>query len=285
MTPLEQALEYARRGWPVFPCRWDGGPRLRKTPLTQNGFKSASSDPETIRRWWLRWPAALIGVPTGAISGIVVLDIDVKRPKANGFDTLEDLGHPLPETPMAHTESGGLHVYCQCPNEQVQNNAGRIGPGLDTRANGGYVIGPSPGSGYSWDSVWNFDTCTPIEAPAWLWPPPPSRPRSTVPLRPSEGLSPYGKAALLGAGDAIVAAGPGKQEVTLNAECFSIGTLAGAGFVPETIALKALLAAASHMRDYDQHWPWRPEEIEAKVHRAFREGVAHPRSMDVRRAR
>src|SRR5690348_11756696 len=127
MTPLEQALEYARRGWPVFPCRWDGGPRLRKTPLTQNGFKSASSDPET---------------------------------------------------PMAHTESGGLHVYCQCPNEQVQNNAGRIGPGLDTRANGGYVIGPSPGSGYSWDSVWNFDTCTPIEAPAWLWPPPPSRPRS-----------------------------------------------------------------------------------------------------------
>jgi hypothetical protein len=179
---------------------------------------------------------------------------------------------------------GGLHVYFRCPNEHCGNSAGRIGPGLDVRANGGYVIVPSPGSGYSWDSVWNFDTCTPIEAPAWLWPAPPSRPRLAAPLRPVAGLSPYGKAAILAAGNAIVGAGPGKQEATLNAECFSIGTRAGAGFVPKTIALKALLAAASHMRDYDQGWPWRPEEIEAKVRRAFRDGLAHPRRTEVRRA-
>src|SRR5215813_11905413 len=105
MTPLEQAFEYARRV-PVFPCRWDGGPRLRKTPLTRNGFKDASCDPITIRGSWSRWPDALIGMPTGKGSDLVVLDVDVKRPKANGFDSLEDLGRSIPtETPMAHTES------------------------------------------------------------------------------------------------------------------------------------------------------------------------------------
>src|SRR5689334_2818362 len=102
MTPLEQALDYTNRV-PVFPCRWDGGPRLRKTPLTRNGFKDASCDHTTIRESWTRWPQALIGMPTGKISGFVVLDVDVKRPEANGFDSLEDFGRSIPtETPMAH---------------------------------------------------------------------------------------------------------------------------------------------------------------------------------------
>ena len=83
--PLEQAVEYAKRV-PVFPRRWDGGPRLRKTPLARNGFKDASCDPTTNREAWTRWPHALIGMPTGEVSGLVVLDVDVKRPEANGFD-------------------------------------------------------------------------------------------------------------------------------------------------------------------------------------------------------
>jgi Bifunctional DNA primase/polymerase, N-terminal len=134
VTPLDQALEYVLRGWAVFPCRWDGGPRLRKTPLTRNGFKDASRDQKTVYQWWVRWPTALIGLPTGEVSGVVVLDVDVKRSQANGFDSLEDLGHSiLPETPMAHTESGGLHVYFRCPDRDVRNSAGHIAPGLDVR--------------------------------------------------------------------------------------------------------------------------------------------------------
>jgi hypothetical protein len=284
-SPLDWALEYIQR-IPIFRCRWDGGPRLRKRPLTRNGFKDASRDPPTIRQWWARWPQALISMPTGEASGFVVLNVDVKRPEANGFDTLEDLGHSiLPETPMSHTESGGLHIYFRCPERDVRNSAGRIGPGLDVRGNGGYVVAPSPDSGYSWDTVWSLDTVEPIAAPDWLWPAPAARPQRFVPtVNQTKGLSRYAEAVVDAACSAIVNAPTGRQEQTLNAECFSIGTLAGAGGVPEALALKALLHAAGRMPDHDSAWPWRAEEIDYKVRRAFSDGIVHPRRLEVRRA-
>ena len=285
MTPLEQALEYAKRV-PVFPCRWDGGPRLRKTPLTRNGFKDASRDPSTTRQSWTRWPQALIGMPTGEISGLVVLDVDVKRSEANGFDSLEDLGRSiLTEPPIAHTESGGLHIYFRCPQRDARNSASRIAAGLDVRANGGYVILPSPGSGYAWDSVWSFETVEPVEAPDWLWPTPASRSCILAhPVIPTTGLSRYAEASLDAACNAIMRAPAGQQEQTLNSECFSIGTLAGARGIPEGLALKVLLYAANGMSDHDPKWPWRAEEIDHKVRRAFADGIAHPRRQGVRRA-
>jgi Bifunctional DNA primase/polymerase, N-terminal len=285
MTSLEQALKYTNRV-PVFPCRCDGGPRLRKTPLTRNGFKDASCDPTMIREWWTRWPHALIGMPTGEITGLVVLDVDVKRPDANGFDSLEDLGRSIPiETPMAHTESGGLHIYFRCPQQDVRNSAGRIGAGLDVRANGGYVILPSPGSGYAWDTVWNFETVEPAAAPDWLWPAPAGRTCFGMDLViPTIGLSRYAEVSLDAACNAITRAPDGQQEQTLNCECFRIGTLAGAGGIPESLALKALLYAANRMPDYDLRWSWRSEEIDYKVRRAFGDGVVHPRRLRTRYA-
>ena len=137
-------------------------PGAHKQPLTENGFHNASSDPAVIRDWWCRWPRALIGVPTGQATGAVVLDVDVKQPEAFGYDTLDDLGFAiLPETPMVHTASGGLHLYFAIPPNGLRNTGGArgrgIGPGLDWRGDGGYVIVPSPGSGYSWDPHWNFE--------------------------------------------------------------------------------------------------------------------------------
>src|SRR5690242_15110239 len=104
------ALGYAARGWPVFPCH-----PLTKRPLTPNGFHDASIDPATIESWWRRWPDAWIGVPTGEAIDAVVLDID-RKGGVDGFDTLDDLGLGiLPDTPMAHTRSGGLHLYLKIP--------------------------------------------------------------------------------------------------------------------------------------------------------------------------
>jgi hypothetical protein len=280
MSPLDAALRYAARGWPVFPCRsTEPG---RKRPLTPNGFHDATTDLERIRAWWETWPDALIGVPTGSAIGAVVLDIDVKDDLANGFDTLEDLGRLLLDTPMAHTASGGLHVYFTQPNRELKCSAGLIGPGLDVRATGGYVIVPSPGSGYTWDPILNFKTSPLAPAPDWLWPPRPSRPAITGPIVPVIGLDRYGAAAIESACDAIAKAPVGQQERVLNAECFSIGTAAGAGLLPADIAIPALLRAAATMPDYDPRLPWRHEEIDFKVRRAFQAGQATPR--EVRRA-
>src|SRR5262245_25780630 len=104
---LDAALAYAARGWLVFPCHTpmsDGCScrrncgRIGKHPRTRNGLKDATTDETTIRRWWTMWPQANIGIATGAVSGLVVLDEDSYK----GGDTtrveLEHTYQPLPET-------------------------------------------------------------------------------------------------------------------------------------------------------------------------------------------
>src|SRR5437763_1584452 len=130
MTSLSAALRYVAHGLPVFPCRsTEPG---RKRPLTGRGFHDATTDLAIITAWWTPSPDALIGIPTGTPIGAVVLDIDAKDAATNGFDTLEDLGHAiLPETPMVHTPSGGLHVYFAPPERELKCSVGLIGPGID----------------------------------------------------------------------------------------------------------------------------------------------------------
>jgi hypothetical protein len=218
-----------------------------------------------------------------------VLDIDIKRRAANGFDTLDELGFAiLPVTPMAHTVSGGLHLYFSLPDGvDIRNTEGArgrgIGPGLDWRGGGGYLIVPSPGSGYSWDPHCNLDTVPLAPMPAALLPREPEpRTQTGQPVRPAAGLSPYGEAALDSACRRILVAPAGEQEGTLNAEAFAIGTLAGAGAVPVEFARSVLLWAARQIPDYDHRRPWRAHEIEAKVAHAFDGGMRRPRQ--VRRA-
>jgi Bifunctional DNA primase/polymerase, N-terminal len=272
---LDAALRYAARGWPVFPCN------QRKKPLTENGFKNATTDEAAIRQW-PRFD--LIGVPTGEVIGCAVLDIDMKNGN-DGFKTLADLdGCPiLPPTPIVHTASGGAHLYFQRPECGLRNTAGSrgrgIGSGLDWRGDGGYVIVPSPGSGYRWGH-WHFGNCQPLPVPEALLPKIKLAAETERPIRPPQrviALSPYAEAALDKACRAMIGAPAGEQEVTLNSETFSIGTLAGAGGIPHDFALKVMIWAARQMRDYDPHRPWRLGEIEIKVRRAFAEGMRHPR--------
>src|ERR1700759_1717231 len=76
---LHFALDYARRGWPVFPCNPMPGRGINKAPLISGGLNSASRDPEQIRAWWKHWPNAMIGVPMGAVSGVVAIDPDAPK--------------------------------------------------------------------------------------------------------------------------------------------------------------------------------------------------------------
>jgi hypothetical protein len=281
MSPLDQALEYTARGWPLFPCNHDG--LRRKSPLTPNGFHDASTDPAAIGAWWRRWPKVLIGVSTGRASRLAVLDVDVKFPDRYGFDTLDVLGFALlPQTPIAHTRSGGLHLYFSIPEGvDLRNTAGErssgIGPGLDWRGSGGYVIAPSPGSGYGWDPHWNLETAALAPVPQGLLPRQPEWTTTGRPVKPTTGLSPYAEAALDKACRRIITAPAGEQETTLNGECFGIGTLAGAGAIPAEFARRSLMWAARQMPDHDPRRPWRGSQIEAKADRSFDSGMRHPR--------
>src|SRR5438128_2625324 len=70
---LQAALNCAsQRGWYVFPCHPD-----TKRPVVEHGLKDATRDEQTIRQWWKRWPGAMIGVRTGELSGIWVIDLDI----------------------------------------------------------------------------------------------------------------------------------------------------------------------------------------------------------------
>ena len=144
------ALALAARRRPVFPCRPD------KRPYTSTGFKEASTEAAAIEGWWRRWPAALIGMPTGETSGLVVLDVD-QRPTVDGAQSLMELTEAhgqLPDTVEALTPSGGRHVYFRWPGVVVRTTAGKLGPGLDVRGDGGYVIVPpseAPSGRYEWE--------------------------------------------------------------------------------------------------------------------------------------
>jgi putative DNA primase/helicase len=137
---LDAALAYARHGWPVFPLVPQS-----KNPLTANGFKDARLDPAIITDWWTRHPDANIGVPTGALTGITVLDVDIKPWKnVHGDVTLAALlaeHGALPPTLEQVTWSGGTqYVFTYVPG--MRNSSGKLGHGLDIRGDGGYIVAP-----------------------------------------------------------------------------------------------------------------------------------------------
>lgn len=157
---LEAALAYAKRGVPVFPCEPGA-----KRPLTRNGHWDATTVTRAIGRWWKRWPTANVGVPTGKKSGLVVLDVDLGAGGLESLAKLEGASVPAPKTVRVRTGGGGTHIYFRYPEDaEIRNSAGLLGPGLDVRGEGGYVVVPSSRTQdpYEW-----VDRSPPAEA-SWL---------------------------------------------------------------------------------------------------------------------
>ena len=173
------AASYASHGWPVFPlhspsngptgcdCRRTCGKNAAKHPRTAHGLLDASTDLAIVTRWWETWPSANIGIATGAVSGLVVLDVDVRANGDASLCTLTDEYGQLPDTATVLTGGGGLHYYFSHPGEIVRNSAGKLGAGLDIRGDGGYVVAPPSvhrsGSLYEWARA-----CEPTPTPGWL---------------------------------------------------------------------------------------------------------------------
>ena len=148
MTPAEHAVFLALHGCPVFPCwpdgygaRDDGRPRY-KSPRVSDWRNVATKDVDQVLAWWRQWPDAMVAVPTGAPSGLYVLDLDVK-PTCSGIESLTTLGLIPPPTRINHTLTGGSHYLYQMPPGEgavAKTDASVIAPGVDRRGDGGYII-------------------------------------------------------------------------------------------------------------------------------------------------
>lgn len=173
---LKAAVALARAGWPVFPCSpVNKQPLVKSAVKGEGGLHLATTDEAQIRAWWKRWPRAMIGVPTGARSGMVAIDLDPREHKAD--DMLAALRHwavgaqALPPCAVSRTQSGGLHLLFAMPDsmdafgaplgnranlfKKVEAAGEAIRSHVDVRGEGGYIVVPpsrmANGNVYVWE--------------------------------------------------------------------------------------------------------------------------------------
>ena len=154
---VDQALELAAAGLPVFPCGANKRPCIPKDE-GGNGHDDATTDPAKVRELFKHGSARLIGVPTGTRSGFDILDLDYRNGAAEWEEKHVNL---LPETRTHQSKSGGRHLVLR-HHPGLRNSASKIARGVDVRAEGGYACWP-PSPGYSL-----VHDAEPVDWPEWL---------------------------------------------------------------------------------------------------------------------
>lgn len=236
MSLVEIVSNLASLGLPCFPCLDNKG------PACPGGFKAATTNQQELIKLWTCYPGSLIGVPTGALSGFNVLDID---PRHGGEQWLVKVKNDLPITRMHHTRSGGWHfLFRHCTG--LRNSAGKLAAGVDVRAEGGYIIW-WPSLGYSTDNAHILEPW-----PDWLLEKllgqlsqngePEQRQRNAE--------ANYIQIALRKSALSVARAYPGSRNETLNKEVFSLSRFVETGgldpkLIAETLAIAALEAGLS----------------------------------------
>jgi hypothetical protein len=161
---LIHAKAYAGEGLPVFPlhhpiengacsCRNPTCDKVGKHPMTAHGLKDATTDRISIERWWSADPLANIGIPTGLASGFIVLDVDDRHNGTESLRMLEQKIGPMPTTLISRT-GDGRHLLYRCLGYALKNGVAVLGPGIDIRGDGGYIVVPpslhANGKRYEW---------------------------------------------------------------------------------------------------------------------------------------
>ncbi|WP_149536749.1 bifunctional DNA primase/polymerase [Siccirubricoccus phaeus] len=292
-TVVGAALAYAERGWPVVPvhvarngacgCGRADCSKPGKHPRAEHGFRSATAVPEEIRRTF-RWESN-VGIATGETAGVWVLDVDGERGAASLADLVARHGE-LPVTVESRTGGGGRHLFFRYPvGHAVRNSVRRLGPGLDTRADGGGVVAPpsrhASGRAYEWAQGRAPGEVEVAHAPAWLYEALDGgdRHRAGTPARAprdpggATAANAYAGAALDGETMAVLGAGEGTRNDTLHAAAVKLGSLVGAGLLDrrqvEHELTKAALGCGLLLH-----------EIEATLRSGLNFGVANPRSLE-----
>ena len=137
LADIDRIVEISKR-LPVFPAAQN------KRPLVQSGFHAATQDERQIRAWWREWPDALVAVPTGQTTGLVIIDFDPDKATQATRTWMAEHSELLLATRSHKTPRGGLHyVYRSTDRYQTGTDlvlGGSPRRGIDLRANGGYVI-------------------------------------------------------------------------------------------------------------------------------------------------
>lgn len=167
------ALSYAARyRWAVFPLAvWGKRPIIPKTE-GGTGVHDATTDPTQVRQWWQQWPNANVGIACGA-SGLVVLDLDADKGGLETWASLKTQYGIEDDTIISLTGGGGQHLFFVSPNgAKIRNSVGKLGPGIDVRADGGYIVAPpsmhSNGRAYCWEVGGHPEEMEPALLPSTL---------------------------------------------------------------------------------------------------------------------
>ena len=164
---LARAKTYLRRGWSLVPAEAGG-----KRPLVRwEPYQERRPTEAELGRWFKRWPDANIAVVTGALSGLIVLDVDPRHGGGDSLAALERRHGALPETVEAISGGGGRHIYFSHPGGTVHNRVGLL-PGIDLRGDGGVIIVPPSlhpsGRHYEWKVSHHPEDLDPVPLPPWL---------------------------------------------------------------------------------------------------------------------
>jgi hypothetical protein len=213
-----------------------------------------------------------VAIRTGAVSGIVVLDIDPRHDGDQTIARVEAENGRLPPGRTIRTGSGGTHLYFRHPGTQVHNDAGRlIGAGVDIRGDGGYVIAPPSrhAAGGSYTVAARGGELP--ELPEWLVRRLEPQQQRPPPLSPARGTSSaWGRAALNGELSKLTGAKEGARNDTLNRVAFRLGQIVGAGCLEENDVEPLLLRAGLELG-------LREREVTGTVHSGLSAGEQSPR--------
>lgn len=254
-----------------------------KKPLHKGWPQKATIDEKQIRSWFDVKEVPNIGVITGYKSGVLCLDVDGPEGLAS-LEALERKHGPLSRDCMAKTPSGGLHLFFKMIiGHDIRNSAGKLGPGLDIRANGGYVV-VAPSEAINRDGeLGRYEWLTEItltngELPMvtdWLMQwliKNSSAPKKSVSAPANSPGPAYGRKALEEECGRIASASWGTRNDTLNKSAFAIFQLVSGGVLPAEEAATRLYEAAwfSGLDD---------KEIRATINSARTKAVLSPRAL------
>ena len=260
---MQEVINYCARGWAVHPLN------SHKRPLLKGWQDKATTNADVFMQWLQEWPWANVGVVTGAVNNLLVLDVD-------GIDGINSLnGLDLPISPTVVT-ARGHHYYFNFPSilNDISTTRSGLLPGIDIRGRGGYITAPPSIHETGHQYYWSKPLCDDLpEPPMWLI----QRLKPTVDLSRKTVVlnrisSHYAQGALKKEFLAVATASVGTRNARLNQAAFSMGTLVANGSIDVESVARILVQAALDAGLCRN-------EVEKTLYSGLSAGMQHPREV------